>query len=325
MKKLLVAQKLNREMEDLIHQKIGENLETYFLYGATERDRFQLLSQADILLAMNIRRDIRDEEFQLLRNIKLIQITLAGAEIIPYEKLDSKVVICSNSGAYSEPIAEHAIGMMLALARNFLPLHKELSRGGFDQKTTHKMLKGSTLGLIGFGGIGKRTAEIARSFGMKIFALNRSGTTDERIDFIGTLADLNSVLRESDFILLAIALNMKTKNLIGKTELEMMKPDAVLVNVARGELVDERSLYEHLKAHPHFKAGIEAWWIEPFNRPKFEVHFPFFELDNLLGSPHNSYLTEGIHLKALSIALDNILRFTHGETPWNIQNREDYL
>jgi len=323
--KLLVAQKLNKEMMDLIQQKIDGVLETKFLFGASEEDRTQHLSQADILLAMNIRRDIRDEEFQLLKNIKLIQITLAGADVIPYEKLDSKVVICSNAGAYSQPIAEHAIGMMLALARNFLPLHKRLSSGGFDQKTTHKMLNGSTLGIIGYGGIGKKTAEIARSFGMKIFAINRSGKTAERIDFIGTLADLNIVLRESDFILLALALNLTTRNLIGRKELGMMKPDAVLVNVARGELVDEESLYEHLKTHPHFKAGIEAWWIEPFNHPKFEVHFPFFELDNLLGSPHNSYLTEGIHLKSLNIALDNILRFVHGETPWNIQRREDYL
>lgn len=323
--RLLIAQRLNEKMTDLIHKKMDGELEIDFLHGADEKDRSGLLSQADILLAMNIRHDIREVEFHLLGNTKLIQITLAGADIIPYDKLNTNTIICSNSGAYSEPIAEHAIGMMLALARNFLPLHRELGHGTFDQRTVHKMLNGSTLGVIGFGGIGKRVAEIARSFGMRILAINKSGTTGEKTDFVGTLSDLNFVLHESDFILLSIALNKRTKNLIGRSALEMMKPDAVLVNVARGELVDEKSLYEYLKTNPHFKAGIEAWWIEPFNHPKFEVHFPFFELDNFLGSPHNSYLVEGIHLKALETALDNILRFARGEIPWNIQNRRDYL
>lgn len=323
--KLIVAQKTNDEMRKVIHQRIDGDLEIDFLYGASEGDRVRLLSQADILLAMNIRRDIHDDEFQFLKETKFVQITLAGADIIPYDGFSPNTIICSNSGAYSEPIAEHAIGMMLALARNFLPLHRDLGRGGFDQKTVHKMLGGSALGIVGFGGIGKRTAEIARGFGMRILAINRSGATDERADFAGTLSDLNFVLRESDFVLLTVSLNKKTRNLFGKAELETMKPDAVLVNVARGELVDEKSLYDHLKTHPRFKAGIEAWWIEPFNHRKFEVHYPFFEADNFLGSPHNSYLTKGIHSKALEAALENIVRFVRGETPRNIQDRNDYL
>ncbi|MCL4512207.1 MAG: 2-hydroxyacid dehydrogenase [Bacteroidetes bacterium] len=323
--KLLVAQKLNKEMADLIMKKVGGVFDVDFLARANEQERKSLLENADVIFAMNFRRDIRDEELGFIKKAKLIQITLAGAEIIPYGKLRPDITICSNGGAYSEPIAEHAIGMMLALARNFLPLHRQLSEGFFDQNTPHKMLKGATLGIVGFGGIGKLTAELARSFVMKIFAINSSGKTDEKVDFVGTLADLNYVLRESDFLLLTIALNNKTRKLIGEKELNLMKPDAVLVNVARGELIDEKSLYNHLKTHPQFKAGIEAWWIEPFNYPKFEVNYPFFELDNILGSPHNSYLIDGIHLKALDLALDNVLRFARGDPLKNIQHRENYI
>ncbi len=312
-------------MADLITKKIGRTLDIDFLARANPNGRKALLEKADVILAMNFRRDIPEEELGHIRSAKLIQIALAGADSIPYDNLDPGITICSNAGAYSEPIAEHAIGMMLSLSRNFLPLHRELSRGVFNLTMHHKMLNGSTLGIVGFGGIGKRTAELARAFDMKILAINRSGKTEAKVDFIGTLADLNFVLRESDFLLLTISLNKRTKNLIGEKELGMMKPDAVFVNVARGELVDERSLYEHLKTHPQFKAGIEAWWIEPFTHAQFEVHYPFFELDNLLGSPHNSYLIEGILLKALDSALDNILRFVRGETLKNVQNREDYL
>ncbi|MFZ1083303.1 MAG: NAD(P)-dependent oxidoreductase, partial [Candidatus Kryptoniota bacterium] len=287
--KLLVAQKINEEMSDLVLKKVGQKLEVSFLATSNEDERKKIIGDADIILSMNFRRDIREDEFQLMEKAKLIQITLAGADMIPYDKLSPEIIICSNAGAYSEPIAEHAIGMMLTLARNFLPLHNELSNGIFNQTTKHKMLNGSNLGIIGFGGIGKKTAEIARGFGMKIFAINSSGKTDEKVDFIGTLADLNFVLRKSDFCLLSVALNKRTKTLIGKAELELMKPNAILINVARGELIDETSLYQHLKTHPGFKAGIEAWWIEPFNFPKFEIQYPFFGLDNFLGSPHNSW------------------------------------
>ncbi len=323
--KLVAAQKLKNEMKDLVVGKLHHEFAIEFLDGAPDDQRRTLLEDADVLLAMNFRRDIREDEIPFLKKVRLIQITLAGAEKIPYDKLGPGTAICGNGGAYSEPIAEHAIGMMIALARNFLPLHRGLSRGVFDQRTRHKMLAGSTLGIVGYGGIGKKTAAIARALGMRIMAINSTGRTDGDVDFIGTLDNLDKLLRESDFLLLTIALNKKTGGLIGSRELGLMKPDAVLVNVARGDLIDEKSLYEHLKTNPQFRAGIEAWWIEPFNHPKFEVHYPFFELDNVLGSPHNSYLTEGIHLRALDRALDNIVRFAHGEPLRNVQKREDYI
>lgn len=323
--KLLAAQKLNREMKDLLVGKLHHEFEIQFLDGTPDDQRRSLLEGTDVILAANFRRDIKEDEISHLDNTKLIQITLAGADIIPYDKLRPGITICSNGGAYSEPIAEHAIGMMIALARSFLPLHRGLSRGVFDQKTRHKMLSGATLGIVGYGGIGKKTAAIARAFGMRIIAINSTGGTDGDVDFIGTLDDLDRLLRESDFLLLTIGLNKNTRGMIGSRELGLMKPDAVLINVARGDLIDEKSLYEHLKANPRFKAGIESWWVEPFNHPKFEVHYPFFELDNVLGSPHNSYLTEGIYLRALDSALDNILRFAHGEPLKNIQRREDYI
>lgn len=323
--RLVVAQRLNDKMRNRIKDKLGNFLEIDFIYETDASFRRSALSRADIVLAMNIRRDIRDEEFPLIRNAQLLQITLAGADVIPFEKISPHTIICSNGGAYSDPIAEHAVGMMLSLARNFLPRHRDLGKGIFDQWTKHKLLKGSTLGIIGFGGIGRRTAELARAFGMRILAINRTGKSDLYTDFIGTITDLEYVLKNSDFILLSIALNKHTKNLIGKRELELMKPDAVLINVARGDLIDEGALYNHLKSYPEFKAGIEAWWIEPFTHSKFEVHYPFFELDNFLGSPHNSYLVDGIMLNALDAALDNILAYIQHKQLRNIQKREDYV
>ncbi len=224
--RLLVAQRVGEDASDLIMRKAGAAFDIDFLASADRESRKHLLENADVILAMNFRRDIFEEEVPFIKNAKPIQITLAGADMIPYAKLSPGIVICSNGGAYSEPIAEHAIGMMLALARSFLPLHHGLSRGEFDQSTKHKMLISSTLGIIGFGGIGKRVAELARAFGMTILAINSTGRTEHDVDFTGTLMDLDRVLRESDFVLLTIALNKDTRNLIRARELNSYQGDS---------------------------------------------------------------------------------------------------
>ncbi len=104
-----------------------------------------------------------------------------------------------------------------------------------------------------------------------------------------------------------------------------MKPDAILVNVARGEIIEEKALYEHLKATPTFMAGLDAWWIEPFRHGRFELNYPFFDLPNVLGTPHDSGLVPGSLLDAVQKATENIARFLNGETIAGVVQREDYL
>ena len=222
-------------------------------------------------------------------------------------------------------MAEHVLAMTLALAKHLLVQQQKLKEGQFDQFTPNRMLSGMTAGILGYGGIGRATARLMRAFGMRIYAINTSGRSPEPADFLGTLRDLEQVLRESDVVVLCLPLTRTTRGLIGERELGWMKPDAILINVARGALLDEEALYMHVKSHSDFLLGIDAWWIEPFLAGQFSMEYPFLDLPNVLGSPHNSGVVPGVLMGASRQAVDNIKRFLAGEQVVGLVRREDYL
>lgn len=156
------------------------------------------------------------------------------------------------------------------------------------------------------------------------YAINSSGRTQEAVDFIGTLKDLDYVLKESYIVVLSIALNNRTQNLIGRHELELMKQEAILVNIARAALIDETALFEHLVNNPHFKAGIDAWWVEPFSAGTFKMDHPFCELSNFIGSPHNSAMVPGVIRRAVELAVLNVRNFIQENPIRGIVSREQF-
>ncbi len=291
----------------------------------TAEERLQTLADSDVLWSWNPGRELKDAEFLGLSRLRLLQLISAGADHVPFAKLAPTVTVASNVGAYSEPIAEHAVAMTLALAKHLLPNHRRLMEGHFNQAAMNRSLRQATVGIIGLGGIGRATADLMRGLGAVIWAINQSGHTDAEVDFIGTLADLERVLKGSDVVVLALALTNRTRQLIGARELGWMKDDAILINVARAGLIDEAALYQHLRAHPSFQAGIDAWWVEPFSSGEFKLSHPYGDLPNLLGSPHNAPMVPGIMPQATERAAENIRRFLRGEELSGVADRQDYL
>jgi phosphoglycerate dehydrogenase-like enzyme len=179
--------------------------------------------------------------------------------------------------------------------------------------------------ILGFGGIGRATARLMRGLGLRIYAVNTGGRTDEPVEFIGMLEDLKHVLSSSDVVVISLPLMKATRGLIGKQELGWMKPDAILINVSRGAVIDEGALYEHLRSHPRFQAGLDVWWIEPFGAGEFRLDYPFPSLPNVLGSPHNSAMVPGINKEGTRRAGENVKRFLRGEQVAGMVIREDYV
>lgn len=261
-------------------------------------------------------RELRQGEIALLKDARLVQFINAGIDFVPLADMPEGVPVATNGGAYAEPMAEHALAMALAAAKRLLVEHAALAHGEFNQFNRNRMLAGGVCGILGFGGIGVATARLARGIGMRVHAINRRGSSDEPTDWIGTPEQLDTLLEIADLLVICTPLTPATLGMIGAAQLARMKEDAILVNVARGEIVDERALYERLTEYPKFTACIDAWWIEPIRHGTFRMDEPFMSLPNVIGSPHNSAAAiSGTGAVGLRRAIANVKRAMAGEVP----------
>jgi phosphoglycerate dehydrogenase-like enzyme len=309
---------------DTLAELFGDAARAVSVADLPEPERSRTLQAADVLFVWNWRSELRPAETGTLRP-RFVQLLSAGADHLPFDQLPPNAVIASNVGAYAEPMAEHAVAMALALLKRLPQHHAELAAGVWDQSSVNRAVNGAVVGVLGFGGIGKATGRLLRALGARIHAVNTSGRTDEPVEFVGTLDDPEVVLGAADVLVIALPLTRRTRGLIGPRELRLLKPDAVLVNVARGAIIDQAALYQHLRTHPGFSAGIDAWWVEPFGSGAFRVEHPFFELPNVLGSPHNSALVPGIMEEATARAAANVRRFLRGDAVTGVVRAEDYV
>lgn len=264
------------------------------------------------------------ETLQKFPNLKLIQSTRAGVDSINFDIIPVSVAVCGNIGAYGNQIAEHVFGMILYLARNIGVSDQALSKGAWIIPMSI-FLRGKTILVLGAGGIGESVATLATCFGMRTIGINTSGRPVPNFDQVFGIDKLDEVLKVADVVVIALPLTIKTFHLISEHQLRAMKNTCIFVNVARGYIVDESALYDHLKSNPQFKCGLDVWWHYPKKGESFAQNYPFFELPNFVGTPHDSGIvpeTEGI---ALMSAIENIGHFVKGESLRGLMNRNDYL
>jgi len=325
MKQLMVTFSPSDTDRRSIEEALRHLAEVRFLVDASPEDRMAALKRAEILLTWHLSRELKSEEIRALAGLQFMELLSAGADHLPFDLIPDQVRIASNVGGYAEPMAEHVMAFLLALAKDLQGGHRKLASGVFDQTTANRRIAGMTAGILGYGGIGRASARLMKAFGMRVEAVNRSGRGDEYADWIGSPDHLDALLSRVDVLLITLPLTAETRGLIGARELKLMKPDAILINVARGDIIVERDLYEHLRSHPQFLAGIDAWWTEPFRNGAFSTNYPFFDLDNLMGTPHNSGIVPGTMEEALRMAVDNVRRFLSGESVRGMVNRREYL
>jgi glycerate dehydrogenase len=296
-----------------------------FLHGRPDDEVREVLGEADVLLAWHLGDELPAGALHDAARLRFVQLLSAGADSVDYAALPERLPLAGNVGAYAQPMAEYVMAVTLALARRLPQRHAEMARGEFGMWKPVLTLDGAVCVILGFGGIGRATARMMRAFGARIHAVNTSGASSEPTDFIGTLADLDQVLAEADVLVIALPLTRATRGLIGAQELALMKPAAILVNVGRAAIVQERALYEHLRDHTDFCAGLDAWWHEPGPGSAFSTEYPFFDLPNMIGSPHNSGVTDGALQVGARMAAENVRRFLRDEAVTGVVRREEYV
>jgi phosphoglycerate dehydrogenase-like enzyme len=325
MSTLVVVYELEGNGRTVVSDALDGAADAIYLPDLDDAGRADALREADAVLARTTR-ELRQGEIALLKDVRLVQFINAGIDFVPLAEVPAGVPVATNGGAYAEPMAEHAMAMAFAAAKRLLVEHAALARGEFNQFARNRMLAGGVCGILGFGGIGVATARLARGIGMKVHAINRRGRSEEPTDWIGTPDQLDLLLAASDVLVICTPLTPATQGMIGAAQLARMKEDAILVNVARGEIVDERALYERLVAFPKFSACIDAWWIEPVRHGTFRMDQPFMSLPNVIGSPHNSAAAiAGTGATGLRRAVANIRRALAGETPLYLVPPEDRM
>ena len=325
MPSLAVSFKLNDRHKAIVADALAGAGEAVYLTDFEAPARAAALRAADVLLARNTAKDLLPGEVDLLANARLIQFLIAGVDFVPLGELPPLVPVATNGGGFAEAMAEHALAMALAAAKHLLPEHDNLRRGAFNQFTPTRSLTGRTCGIFGFGGIGIATARLMRAIGMRVHAINRRGRSEEPVDWIATPDRLDELFAVADVLVISASLTRATHGRIGAAELARMQEDAILVNLARGEIVQEKALYDHLVAHPKFTACIDAWWVEPVRHGAFRMDQPFMTLPNVIGSPHNSAQAKGAFDLSLRRAVENCRRALVGEAPRHLISADERL
>jgi phosphoglycerate dehydrogenase-like enzyme len=282
------------------------------------------LPEVDVLVSMAFTREMA----AAARRLRLVQVPGASLDRIDRSALAPGTWL-ANAHGHEVGIAEYVIGAMLALSRGFGRLDARLRQGDWESQWAVAApppppwpeLAGKTLGILGYGRIGQALARRARAFDMTILAIRRDATRPDPAG-VATVRGpdaLDSVLARADHLAVTLSLTPETRGLLGDRELRAMKPTAVLVNVARAEVVDEDALYAALAERRIAGAALDVWYRYPSAPgPTRPARRPFHELPNVLMTPHVSGWTEGMLEARATLIAENIHRAARGEPPLNL-------
>ena len=288
---------------------------------ADEATIVEALDDIDVLVTMAFTREMGGAA----KRLKLVQVPGAGLDRIDRGALPPGAAL-ANAFGHEVGIAEWVLGAMLALTRELGRLDAALRRGvwesqwaiGVEPPPPWPELAGKTLGILGYGRIGRCLARRARAFDMEVLAIRRSPMSDDLASVHAPQA-LDDLLRSADAVVITMPLTAETRGLLGARELALMKPTALLLNPARAEIVDEDALYEALAAHRLAGAALDVWYRYPAAAgPTLPARRPFHDLPNVLMTPHVSGWTEGMLAARAQVIADNVDRIVRGQPPLNL-------
>ena len=274
------------------------------------------LPDADIFVGYSL----RAEQLTHARKLKWVHSTAAGVAQLMYPELrDSGILVTNPSGVFSVPMAEHTMGLLIALSRNFPDSvrHQDRSHWGqqnlWDQPQSLTELNGQILLIVGFGSIGRELAKRARAFDMRVWGVTRSGKGDTtHAEKILPASQLAEALPHADYVVIAAPETSETRHFFGAAQFASMKPGARLVNVGRGSLLDEHALIHALEKGALAGAALDVTPVEPL-----PPESPLWKAPNLFITPHTSAVSDRLWQRETILLMDLLERWFDGREMFN--------
>src|SRR5689334_19834567 len=263
---------------------------------------------------------LRPEQLKDAKKLKWLHSTAAGVAQLMYPELrDSGIMVTNPSGVFSVPMAEHTMGLLLALARNFPDSVRQQDRANWSQqelwdKPQHlSEVNGQVLLIVGYGSIGRELAKRAKVFDMRVWGVTRSGRGDGgHVEKILPAAKLHEALSEADYVVISAPETAETKHLIGAAEMAKMKRGARLINIGRGSLLDEGALIRALESGALGGAAIDVAQTEPL-----PAESPLWKAANLFITPHTSALSDRLWKRQTALLVELLERWFDDKEMFN--------
>lgn len=298
--------------EDIINQltqKLKDANHEFVAYNSVTKDIEELKARAngaDALIIAN--NPLPKEVIRSVENLKFISVAFTGVDHVDKEACVEKGVKLSNAAGYStQAVAELAVGMIISKLRNIVECNTVIREGKTKDGLVGSELCGKTVGIVGTGAIGLKTAELLKAFGCKLLGYNRSAKKEGEALGIQYVS-LEELLKESDIITLHTPLTDETKHLINKDNLGLLKPNALLVNCARGPVIDIEATAQALKEKKLAGAAIDVFEIEP----PLPIDHVLFGAENALLTPHVAFATKESMVRRAEITFNNIYSWLEG-------------
>ena len=311
--KLVIIEPLGVEQEKLLSmaaEQLPESVEVVY-YDTRVTDTETLIERgkdADIIAVSNL--PLNADVIDGCKNLKMLSVAFTGVDHIALDACRRNGVLVSNCAGYSTAaVADLVFGLLISLYRNIPACNEVVRREGTKDGLVGFELEGKKFGVVGTGAIGLRVAAIAQAFGCEVLAYSR---TKKDVPGI-TYTDLNTLLSQCDIVSLHTPLNDSTRGLIGKEQLALMKKNAVLINTARGPVVDSQALAEALNEERIAGACIDVFETEP---PIKKEH-PLLNAKHVIATPHAAFATKEALVKRAVIVFDNITAWLNN-APQNV-------
>jgi phosphoglycerate dehydrogenase-like enzyme len=284
---------------------------------STEREKLDaVLAEAEVVFGLLLPRDLLSRAPRL----EWVQMMSAGVDRLKETDIwRSRVTITGVSGIHASPIGEFVLGLMLMFTKG-MPGSIRMQQRHLWKRYQPSLLRGKTVGIVGLGNIGTEVARLSKAFGMKVIATRRSvrkaGRT-HNVDILLPTSQMKELLSESDFVVLTLPLTSETHHIIGDRELRSMKKMARIINIGRGDLIDEDALIQALDEKLIAGAGLDVTAVEPLPEKS-----PLWDMENVVLTPHVSGGMEGYMRAATELFCDNIRRYLDGKRLHNVIDRK---